>query len=439
MPKKDLIIIIAMTLFVLALAGAGVGVMVWQHGGFGDKPEDAPKFAAEADAARVRHDYQRAITLFDRALAADPAYVPAHIGLASTHAMMGDFAAANEGFRAALALDPENIDAHIGLAHVAMAWGDSGRALEHYNRAIEIAPNDPALREALSATFYGMGASAEAIGVYDSMIESGMADERIYAARAAMRVQTGDLEGAIEDLTSAIDMSRYSPPLLQQRGDLYQRLGAFESARDDFEAVYIVNPADAAVARNYAWALWGLGEREKAAEILQKTATSGYATLHDHFSLGATYMQMGRYDDAKPALERAIAYPAQGLDYASLYLWITLAHLGDREEGDRMLLAKLDSVDYRFRRFADRIARYFLNEIDESAVLEDMETPNVDQTKEQKKCEGYFYLGAKHLIEGERDQAIEYFEECVATNVRNYYEWNSARAELQRASTKEGE
>jgi len=432
MPKRDLIIIASMTLFMLALAGVGVGIMIWQSGGLGDRPEDAPKFVSEGDLALSEYDFERAVRLYSRAVEADPEHAPAFAARGGAYAMWGDYASANEDFRTALHLDPQNIDAHVGLAGVALAWGESKRAIDHYRRAIEIAPDDPSLKQALAATFYGSGAEDEAIAVYDTMIDAGMGDERIYTMRAQMRTAAGDLEGAVEDYTNALDLASNGLQIAAMRGDVYQQLGEFEKAAADLEAAHIALPWDSNITREYAWALWGLGRDEDAAALLKENLENGNVTLHDYFSLGATLMHLGRYEEAKPYLERAVSFLTQGLDYASLYLWIAHAHLGEREQGDRMLREKLASPDYRFTPFATILAKRLLGDMSEETLIADFAQPAPDHTPQQKTCEGYFYMGAKRRAEGDEPGALDFFRKCVETNIRNYYEWNAARAELQR-------
>jgi adenylate cyclase len=96
---------------------------------------------------------------FRSAIAADPAYAPAHAGLALTYAVLplfdptgvpvdrairGGTAAAQK----ALALDPGSADAHAALGQIAanFTW-DWGEAERRYARAVELAPNDPVVRQ----------------------------------------------------------------------------------------------------------------------------------------------------------------------------------------------------------------------------------------------------------------------------------------------------
>ena len=81
--------------------------------------------------------------------------------------------------------------------------------------------------------------------------------------------------------------------------------------------------------------------------------------------------------------------------------------------------------------------KYLLGEISESDLIADFNQPAPEQTARQKECEGYYYIGAKRLVEGDRDGALRLFQKSVDTNVRNYYEWNLARAELRRAKERE--
>ena len=56
---------------------------------------------------------------------------------------------------------------------------------------------------------------------------------------------------------------------------------------------------------------------------------------------------------------------------------------------------------------------------------------NVDQKKENGQfCEAYFYAGSKHLFAGDKVAATDYFQKCIATEQKDYFEYASAMVEL---------
>lgn len=47
-----------------------------------------------------------------------------------------------------------------------------------------------------------------------------------------------------------------------------------------------------------------------------------------------------------------------------------------------------------------------------------------------QKCECYYYIGIKYLADNNGNSAKIYFNKCLETNVRSYYEYRLAQIEL---------
>jgi|CXWK01.1.fsa_nt_gi tetratricopeptide (TPR) repeat protein len=63
----------------------------------------------------------------------------------------GDAAAARGHYESAVAADPANVDAHLGLASAAARTGDRETAARHYRRSLELDPRNPAAVAGLAA------------------------------------------------------------------------------------------------------------------------------------------------------------------------------------------------------------------------------------------------------------------------------------------------
>jgi lipoprotein NlpI len=55
------------------------------------------------------------------------------------------------------------------------------------------------------------------------------------------------------------------------------------------------------------------------------------------------------------------------------------------------------------------------------------------QNSQGQHCEAYFYVGIKHLLVGDTVAAKLFFQECVDTNMKTFYEYQMAQAELKRS------
>jgi serine/threonine-protein kinase len=116
---------------------------------------------------------RRALEHFERAVIKDPAYAPAHAGVAvsnrylgisgkvAPHDVMPKSKAAAE---AALRLDESVVDAHVSLAHVHLFYDwDWSAAERHIKRAIELNPSSAEAHLTYGSYFIALGRSSEAI------------------------------------------------------------------------------------------------------------------------------------------------------------------------------------------------------------------------------------------------------------------------------------
>jgi tetratricopeptide (TPR) repeat protein len=124
------------------------------------KPETTPEHYAAYDLylrgryfwnQRSREGFDKALDLFQQAIAADPKYAPAYAGLADTYSMMSNYGLAvpteampraKAAAVRAIELDPNLAAAHNALADVAEDYDYDWRTAEkEFQRAIELNPN----------------------------------------------------------------------------------------------------------------------------------------------------------------------------------------------------------------------------------------------------------------------------------------------------------
>ncbi|MCW5592781.1 MAG: tetratricopeptide repeat protein [Burkholderiales bacterium] len=129
-----------------------------------EAPRVSPEVAQGYDALR-RGDPAAARKSYEAALAADPANLDAHLGLATAAARSGDRDTAARHYRRALALDPKNPSAVAGLASLADLSRPEG--LEEQLRAdISRYPQSPALHFTLGNLYASQSRWTEAQAAY---------------------------------------------------------------------------------------------------------------------------------------------------------------------------------------------------------------------------------------------------------------------------------
>jgi len=80
-----------------------------------------------------------------------------------------------------------------------------------------------------------------------------------------------------------------------------------------------------------------------------------------------------------------------------------------------------------------KIGRLLTGQMTETDFLKAATDANAQIDREQR-CEAYFYAGSKRLIENDPAAAKDYFQQCLAMDVKTFEEYQSAVAELKSLS-----
>jgi DNA-binding winged helix-turn-helix (wHTH) protein/Tfp pilus assembly protein PilF len=123
---------------------------------------------------RTSESLQQAVDAFNQAIAVDPNYADAYVGLADCYNLLREFSAipANEAYFKALAaarkaveLDPQSSEAHATLAFVTF-WGiwDASDAEKEFRRAIELDPKNSKAHHWFATFLLALSRQEEALG-----------------------------------------------------------------------------------------------------------------------------------------------------------------------------------------------------------------------------------------------------------------------------------
>jgi TolB-like protein/DNA-binding winged helix-turn-helix (wHTH) protein/Tfp pilus assembly protein PilF len=195
----------------------------------------------------VRGERKLASELYQKALATDPGFAPAYVGLAYTYgpslSTKRDVPKAIAALRRAIELDPQLADAHVSLGGIDenSLW-DWTAAEREYKRAIELNANQARAHESYAYFLDAMG-----------RMDEGMAEHQ-----KAEQLEPGldHMSGAFfhrHDFERSIAFEKTSPDGVVQHwflGVSYERLGKEREAADEFQRVMIAL-GDEATARKF--------------------------------------------------------------------------------------------------------------------------------------------------------------------------------------------
>ncbi len=298
-----------------------------------------------------RADIEESISYFEEAIRRDPAFAPAHVGLAVAYERLGRIivvAPPDEvrpkmisAVRKALELDPQLPDAHALLADLYQKQWQWADAEAEYKRALELNPNDVAAHLGLSDWLLCQGRTEEALA---------------WAQRARELDPLGVNGGEIGWI------------LLQAR--------RYDEAVREFRSVLALHSDD-------ALALWGLGfvlivkgQSEEAIPVLEKTVSVMDRSPGSIGMLATAYAHAGRRTQALRLLgdlrrRRQTTYVPAGAfistclalgDYDQAFAWLERAY---QEQSNILQVLKVDPFFDPVRgdpRFADLVRRVGLDQ-----------------------------------------------------------------------------
>jgi TolB-like protein/Tfp pilus assembly protein PilF len=264
---------------------------------------------------RTGQNLNKAADYFNQAIAADPNYALAYVGLADSYVLMPFYGAgmpqdcypkAKAAAEKALQLDNTLAEAHTSLAQVFCYYDlDFIRAAREYQRAIELNPNYPTAHQWYgSSALTALGRFDEAIpelkraialdplslvinaDLGNSYYRARRYDEAIKQLRKTVDLDpgfyyahwnlgsalaaNGDLAGAIEEYEKARSLND-DPSMLGLLGNAYAAVGKKAEAikiRDELEAI-----SKQRYVSDYSFAIvnLGLGDRDEALRRLQRS------------------------------------------------------------------------------------------------------------------------------------------------------------------------
>ena len=224
------------------------------------------KRTQEGVTAGIRH--------FQEAVALDPQYAPAYVGLADSYALHVDYRSVPvaEGFESAKAYARKalSLDESLAEAHASLAWSlfiydwDFSEAEREFKRAIELAPG-----YATSHQWYAF-----------LLIARGQVEEALIEAHMSQELDPGSVS------------------IRRGLGGIYAYARRYEQARYHTERAIAMNPLAEESYRLLGMALFRQGKVDEAERVLRESAALPGAGPYADATLGYVLAQRGKVDEA---------------------------------------------------------------------------------------------------------------------------------------------
>jgi len=163
-----------------------------------------------------------------------------------------------------------------------------------------------------------------------------------------------------------------------------------------------------------------------------QTAPQDGAFYH---SRGCFYYNVCLFTNALADFRKSCELGSDSQDYSGYRIWLIRVRSGEKEAATQELMSYLKNR--KARNPPDwplQVGRFLAGQINEADFLKSSADPN-EKTDREQHCEAYFYAGMKRFIEGDKTTAADYFKKCLATDIKSFEEYESARAELNRLAS----
>ncbi|MFG1945515.1 tetratricopeptide repeat protein [Nonomuraea sp. NPDC048826] len=176
--------------------------------------------------------YAEALADYESALRVGPPLPEAFYNRAEVRVVQEDMAEALADLAMVIELDPSYVDAYINRAGLLAALDRDAEARADVEAGLARAPGNPHLLTVLGQLETAAERPAEARRALDLAIERAPGLVAAWGNRGVLRYETGDLEGAVDDLTRAIELGP-QPDLYANRAVALRALGRTEEAEAD--------------------------------------------------------------------------------------------------------------------------------------------------------------------------------------------------------------
>jgi tetratricopeptide (TPR) repeat protein len=221
-----------------------------------------------------------------------------------------------------------------------------------------------------------------------------------YADLAQAAFDSGKFGAAITNLTRLLELQPQNAGARAMRGEALFRLHAGEGSATDLDR--------------------SIGDLTRALEQ-DPGITPAY------YWRGSIYYVGQRWDDALADYRRFCAKVPEAANYARFFIWLIGSRQGEQAAVDRELETSFAGGQKKASRWEKMVSSFLLGRMSEDEFL----ASALADSDSGRHCEAWFYAGMKRRLSGDPAKARDYLERCLATDRKDFDEYNFAAAELR--------
>lgn len=244
---------------------------------------------------------------------------------------LGQYERAIEDFSRGLEQTPNDIGALTWRAHIYRTIGAFALAISDYDHILALDASSAVTYRSRGNSRYQLQHTEQALADLNRALALDPGFAAAYADRALIARDQGDIDGALVDLTNAIQT--YYEPLdwaYHQRGLLYVSQQQYEAALVDFSQAVALVPESGFYHNWRGYALHELGNMQAALAEFNQAIALNDSDAWAYASRGQAYQLLGNTDQALLDLHRALTLDPDNRD-ALVYRGATFAAAGHYE------------------------------------------------------------------------------------------------------------
>jgi eukaryotic-like serine/threonine-protein kinase len=270
------------------------------------------KGRALLDRRDLTGNVQGALTEFDAALRADPAFAIAHAALAEAQWQMylqtNDKSwaqGAMDSTKRALELEPDRPSVRYTAALTLFRGAQYGEARSEVERALALQPTYEDAVRLRARILMQQGDVDGGLAEFRRVMSQRPNAVAVYSDMAVALYNASRFDEALEALEKAIALSPASAINLTRAGATAQQLGDTTKALEYYERANAIQPR-ADTFSNMGTIYYGLGDFAKAATAYEGSLLIRQTSAVTNRNLGDAYTRLGRARDAREAYRRAV-------------------------------------------------------------------------------------------------------------------------------------
>lgn len=263
---------------------------------------------------------------YAQAANARPKDLGLQLATAQAEVAAGSIPRAQPFLQRAAGIDPNYYRLHAIRAEIAQMQEHDREAVREYNAALAHLPANP-----VEGPLYGIQLHMDLVNLYKSLNDADAAHQQLAIAQAEIRplneqgadraqflrlradikMNAGDLDGALNDMKEALAINDHDPSSLQLDGDLLMKLGRTEDAIAVYKRILSMDPVNRFALTSLGYASRAVGRDQDAEKYFQRLAKVDPSLYVPYLALGDLYTSRHKFKQAQAAYRKAYGLAPQ--------------------------------------------------------------------------------------------------------------------------------